>query len=375
MHSDRERASDAQAVQKLFKDMDRGLLRRRKRGHGALDLSDDSEDDRAARRRAKQREFARMRRALLETDANVGKIAENPKKAAFLRAIEDRDPMDGGEDMDIDLEVEYVEPSAGESQETNNKDGTDGGDAHGEPVERKRKRILDDDGDNDDHEDAEEGAMPNKAANERLPGHQRRTAPQKKAKKPSTLAEIRETVSFLIEEPHAAAARDATHESSDVEEAAGPSASRSTVAVVDRISLKRAESNASSNARGGARLAFHDASASAIPEPSFKVPSLLRRATTQNTAFGAADSNHGVTARTERTAGLTGKVAAEDVPGIRRGGSKKSSIGYFARAQDAKKLAEEREKRRELGRLKARVEKVEAERKGMASCLMGGRFD
>ena len=70
---------------------------RRKRG-AEFDLSD-SEDDAEARQRRKRREFAKMRKALLENE-NVGKIAEDPKKLAFLRAIEDREE-DDDEELDF----------------------------------------------------------------------------------------------------------------------------------------------------------------------------------------------------------------------------------------------------------------------------------
>lgn len=63
---DKERADDEARVARLYKDIHSGALRR-KRGAGGLDLDDDDDEDEAAARRraAKQREFARMRLALL----------------------------------------------------------------------------------------------------------------------------------------------------------------------------------------------------------------------------------------------------------------------------------------------------------------------
>src|SRR5258706_2675671 len=98
--SDKERARDEKQVEKLYKDITTGMLRR-KRGQD-YDLSD-SDDGGEARRRMKRREFAKMRKALLE-DERIGKIAENPKKLAFLHAIEDRD-----EDDEVDFLEEFVE--------------------------------------------------------------------------------------------------------------------------------------------------------------------------------------------------------------------------------------------------------------------------
>ena len=72
-HADKERAEDEQRVSKLFKDIANGGLRRKRGAEMELWDSDD-EDEAAQRRRAmKQREFAKMRKALL-ADENLGKI-------------------------------------------------------------------------------------------------------------------------------------------------------------------------------------------------------------------------------------------------------------------------------------------------------------
>jgi mediator of replication checkpoint protein 1 len=72
--ADKDRADDEKRVDKLYRDITTGALRR-KRGAGIDELSDDSDDEAAERRRQKQREFAKMRKALLE-DENVGKIGK-----------------------------------------------------------------------------------------------------------------------------------------------------------------------------------------------------------------------------------------------------------------------------------------------------------
>lgn len=71
---EKEREANEKGVDKLYRDITTGGLRR-KRGAGVDELSDDSDDEAMERRRQKQREFAKMRRALLE-DENVGKIGE-----------------------------------------------------------------------------------------------------------------------------------------------------------------------------------------------------------------------------------------------------------------------------------------------------------
>lgn len=82
-----ERAEDEKQIEKLYKDVQTGALRR-KRG-GGFDLSD-SEDEVERRRRKKQREFAAMRAALLK-DENVGKIGEtlcDPKQVQLIANLD-----------------------------------------------------------------------------------------------------------------------------------------------------------------------------------------------------------------------------------------------------------------------------------------------
>ncbi|KAJ5416341.1 hypothetical protein N7491_011376 [Penicillium cf. griseofulvum] len=114
LNAARHRDDDAKQVEKLMRDITTGALRRRRGADDDLDL-DDPEDELLARRREKQREFARMRRALL-ADEKVNEIAENPKKAAFFKAIEDRD-----EEEDVDLEFWQYENEGG-SQEQSSQD-------------------------------------------------------------------------------------------------------------------------------------------------------------------------------------------------------------------------------------------------------------
>jgi mediator of replication checkpoint protein 1 len=73
LFADKDRADDEKRVDKLYRDITTGMLRR-KRGADLDDLSD-SDDEAAERRRRKQLEFARMRKALLE-DEHIGKIGK-----------------------------------------------------------------------------------------------------------------------------------------------------------------------------------------------------------------------------------------------------------------------------------------------------------
>ena len=337
---DNERARDEKDIARIYKDINSGGLRR-KRG-AEFDLSD-SDDDAEARQRRKRREFAKMRKALLENE-NVGKIAEDPKKLAFLRAIEDRE-NDDDDDLDfLDLPAEdsfRVEPDTQEGPESQSQS------ALPESTLGKRKRPL-------------QESAPDKA-NIRPIAAARRT---QTTKKPATLAEIRESVSFLIEEPGSIniapdPSSSASDDESNPQEPKGNPRRRPNPnpnPIIDRLSLKRAESATVSSA---SRLAFHDPSTTNPSIGGFKVPSLLRRATTSNLA---ADNNHGittmVTASTERAAG-----GGEKGDFVRRGGTKKSSVNYFAREMEKSRVIEGVERRRK--------EQREREAKGRKMVLGG----
>lgn len=316
---------------------------RRKRG-AEFDLSD-SDDDAEARQRAKRREFAKMRKALLENE-NVGKIAQDPKKLPFLRAIEDRDHDSIGFLEQAD-EPSQLDP---DSQEGPNLQPQS--ESAGDSASLARKRPLQD-------------SIPDHA--NRLPPAARRTRP---IKKPFTLADIRKSVSFLIEEPDTLRHHlqpGSSPQSSEDESTQHPrepfASRRRTNPVIDRLSLKRAES--SKTASVTSRLAFHDPSSSTAPG-GFHVPSLLRRATTSQLPNGT--DKHGIstgTAGTERAAG-----GGEKGEFIRRGGSHKSSIGYFARERErGTGRVQELERRRTEG-----LRKMSMGRVGLLG-LSSGTFD
>ncbi len=317
---------------------------RRKRGT-EFDLSD-SDDDAEARQRAKRREFAKMRKALLENE-NVGKIAEDPKKIAFLRAIEDRDydSVNFLEQPENSNRMELDDPQkAADSQSQ----------MQTQPLASiKEKLPLQD-------------SFPDNG--NRLAPSARRTRPPKK---PSNLAEIRDSVSFLVEEPDAVSHRlqpSSSPPSSDNEATNSRvdsfAARRRSIQIIDRISIKRAES--SSKVPTTSRFAFQGP-ASIAATGGFRVPGLLRRAATSQLNNGAADK-HGIsvsTAGTERAAG-----GGEKGDFIKRGGSRKSSIGYFASRERGRGTGlKDAERRRSDG-----LRKMGRSRVGLGG-LAGGSFD
>jgi mediator of replication checkpoint protein 1 len=132
--AEREKLQDEKDVNKLFRNIQNGMLRK-KRG-ADFDLDDDSDDEYMAqerRRRAKRRQLAQIRKALLQNE-NLGKIAEDPKKAAFFRVLEDNASDEEGDFLDtteedlftnigdsqsqILLESQSEEPAAGQNDDS-----------------------------------------------------------------------------------------------------------------------------------------------------------------------------------------------------------------------------------------------------------------
>lgn len=315
-YADKERADDEKRIDKLYKDITNGGLRR-KRGND-FELSD-SDDDAEQRRRRKQKEFAKMRKALLE-DESIGKIAQNPKKSAFLRAIEDRD-----DDPDLDFlgapgfqfEVEGSEStesvSVPDSQQVATTTAT-----IAQPNPLKRKHI----------------STNSQEKENRPPLRLRRTTTNDTARKPVSLAEIRDSVSFLIDEPHAIPeSQFSASESEDEDNRARHAPAHR--AIIDRLSLSRETSSINSSAESSGALAFHAPSA-VSHQPGFRVPSLIRRAT----------SNLSAKTSTTNSTTSSGTTAPVEGTGVRRGGSGKSNIHYQAREAERRAALEKAEERR-----------------------------
>lgn len=279
-----------------MKDITTGALRRRRGADDDLDL-DDSDDERLARRREKQREFAKMRRALLADD-KMGELAENPKKAAFFKAIEDREVED-------DFELDFLEEKGSGSQGESSQGVTTDEQTDTTQESKKRKRPLE--------PSAED-------TTNRAPAHLRRTPASAMSRKPATLAEIRESLSFLTETPE----YDSFHEDASIDDEAAeeeddsntsgveethaddarpqsndgfavPSHPRRTRGpVVDRLALlRRASSNsASAPASGSAntKMAFHSGGHSDGPI-GFRPPPLLRRVTTESSSSSSSTTS------------------------------------------------------------------------------------
>lgn len=271
-----------------------------------------------------------MRRALLADD-KVGELAENPKKAAFFKAIEDRD-------MDDDFELDFIEEKEGASQGESSQDAVTEEQGDSAQESKKRKRPLE--------PTAED-------TTNRPPPHLRRTAASAMSKKPATLAEIRETLSFLTETPE----YDSFHEDASLDEEAGdeddsntPGAEetvseeadaqtkdgfavprhprRTRAPIVDRLALLRQASSNSATATapgsGNTKMAFYSGSKSESPV-GFRPPQLLRRVTTSSSSSSSS------------TPATSNRVSKPTATGPKNGGAVNS---YTA--------ARERERERQL---------------------------
>ncbi|KAM3510473.1 hypothetical protein MY11210_005875 [Beauveria gryllotalpidicola] len=298
-YADRTRAEDEQQVEKLFKDITTGMLRRKR--CAGYDLSD-SDDDGEARQRMKRRQSVKMREALF-TDERVKKMAETPGNQAFLRTIEDRDSDD---EMDI---LETVESSwqrdSSQSPAPESQNVAQQTIPESQPLQPARQALATASNGGDDH---------------RPPAHMRRT---KNSKKSSNIGEVRETLSNLLEEPDAtlipATEAGSESEDEDVAQHTGNKENRSprrtTTSVINRIKLKRGNSNVST--RSG-RLAF--AAAASASGVAFKVPPLLHRARTNSSIISTAASI------TSNSSVGTAAGGFSDETKIKRTASKRSGV-------------------------------------------------
>ncbi|KAI1113940.1 hypothetical protein F5Y14DRAFT_416355 [Nemania sp. NC0429] len=365
LFADRERAADAAQVDKLFRDITTGMLRKRRRGGDGNDFDlSDSDDGGEARRRMKRRQFAKMQKALF-ADERISKIAENPRNAAFLKSIED---MKDDDEWDFGENFAENTSTSGDDSQSQNASQADKAIPDSQPPTTGRKRSR-----TDDH-------APRPGPSER---RVRDTA------RPSTLAEVRRSLSTLLDEPNASTGSviPATDFGSDSEEERErPSTSRSNkenrrlggranVAVVDRITLKRNSSSLLSTSGTGtgagasAKLAF--TAPSAAGSGGFRVPALLRRATTNSSKLVSnsnptASTTSTTTTTTTSSSGSLNKAASFGDDGkLKKNAGKRSGINYFAHENERRAKVAEAEKRREARKWKG------AEGRGK---IVGGLF-
>ncbi|PYI08807.1 hypothetical protein BO78DRAFT_395389 [Aspergillus sclerotiicarbonarius CBS 121057] len=367
-----QRNTDEKQVAKLLKDITTGALRRRRNADDEFDL-DDSDDELLARRREKQREFARMRKALL-ADEKIGEIAENPKKAAFFRAVEDHD------DDDDDIGFDFLDDEQQQQQDSTQTDDQSSQDAatpqphpNTTTTANTRKRPLE---------------PTSEETYNRPPPHLRRKPASAMSKKPATLAEIRETLSFLTEThdydsfhedasmddaPDHDEDEDGDNQTPDFEQAPHqqeeilPSSQRlhprrTRGPVVDRLALLRQASSNSATSNTGNRLAFHSGSGSA-DGTGFARPPLLRKTTTGSTSSSTSST---ISSRSKSRQTTTSSVSSGGGGGSGNAGGKKGAVNYYtaAREQERERQLRVKERGSNGGKISALLDKHARNRLG-----------
>ena len=164
---------------------------------------------------------------------------------------------------------------------------------------------------------------------DRRPYYERRTRPSEN-KKPASLSEIRQTLSFVVDDPHIVPDSQLSDTDDVLNAAIHNSEEQAGKHFVDRISLSRSSTCASDCS---SRLAFHTTDSAA--SSGTRVPSLLRRATAGMEIDGTKTKSSAAKAKESET--------------IRRGGSKKSSINYQVREAERRSLLEAADKQKKAG--------------------------
>ncbi|KAJ4335655.1 hypothetical protein N0V95_008836 [Ascochyta clinopodiicola] len=351
-YADKSKKDDEKNINQLYKDLMNGGLRKRA-GRDAFDMSD-SEDEAEMKQRKKRADFARMQKALM-SDENIGKIAENPKQQAFFKTL-----ADFADDADYDF-LEMAEPKSiyaedSQSQEQLEQIQQDG--VEGETIIPDSQLAA---------SQTDSAIMPppnllkrkapSSSQKENHPPPNLRRVDNGLARRPITLADVQNSVSELLEDSRIVVpdSQYASDSDSELEIVDRPIRK----AVVDRLTLSRQSTLEESQSQNSAEgLAFHAPSRSAAG-PGFRIPSLIRQATSTLSASSERSERH----------------SQSSEAAVRRGGTGRSNIHAQAREAERRALLEKKEmKRKEV--LKRKVDG--ARRKGgMRSVLgdLGGGFE
>lgn len=315
---------------------------RKRAGRDAFDMSD-SEDEAETRRRKKQMQFKQMTKALI-SDERIGKMYQNPKTSAFFNSLADH--------IMEDPDYEFLDaPDAATEQPSQSQSD--------EPAEAAEDVTVP----NSQTESPEPAPVPNPLKRKapesqdkenRPPAHLRRTAPSDGiARKPMTIADVQHSVSELLEDPRIQVPA-SQYSDSESENEAAPKKPVARKPIIDRLTLSRTSTVSEAGADAG-NMAFHAAPAGPHV-PGFKVPSLVRRATS-NFSITSERSSSGATTPSE---------------GVRRGGTGKSNIHAQAREAERRAVLEKAEMKRKAN-IKQKVTKAKVTRSVLRD--LGGGFE
>jgi mediator of replication checkpoint protein 1 len=269
-----------------------------------------------------------MRRALL-ADEKIGKIAQNPKQQAFFKAIEDHDDVDG---------FDYIDDEPIAVLDTQQDNDQEEGEAQNLASEPSLKRK------------ASDMVAVTSSGKENVPPEGGRGSSDSSFKRPR-LADTREQLSFLIDDSDSIIPDSQPYVSDDeadgedyrftftrTDTTTSTDSNGSKTSVVNR--LIRAQITEDDPSRP---LAFQTSVVKAAS--SFKIPSLLRRATTLS--------------NTSESSSTKSKSSVQQEKSIRLGGSKKSNIHYQAYEAERRRTVEAAEQKR-----KAQLKKTVMSTKG-----------
>ncbi|KAF2757674.1 hypothetical protein EJ05DRAFT_476895 [Pseudovirgaria hyperparasitica] len=336
LHAERERDEDEKNVQKLHKDIINGGLRRKRAANDdLLGAADDDFDALDEMRRKKQADFRRSYNALMKNE-KLQKLSGD-KTQAFLRAVQDMD-----DDPDYDFYISHpAEDEVPDSQEPMEQDAA--------PVGLATKEVS-----ASPSEDKENRNPLNPLKRPSEPIHAIRPPPalrRTNAPRPAPFlaqTDIRASLSSILDDPDTLDRIPDSqldgHSDSDAEsdsEPRGPaslSRQSSNASIVDRLSLSRAVTDVAGNS--DTHFAFHaPAKPGSITGSGFKVPSLVRRATSNFSNMSTSNSR-------SNSVSSSGASTPVEAPTVRMGGSKKSNIHFQAREAERKKVLDKAEERR-----------------------------
>lgn len=343
-HSDKARKDDEKGINELYKNVMNGGLRRRAAGRDGFNVSD-SEDEDDMRLRKKRAEFQKMNKALL-ADERIGDIAKDQKKQAFFHTLADFADEGDYEFLEGPADLGFSEEQS-QSQEEIQKETDATGDI----------TIPDSQADVASNPLKRKSPSDSQKENRPPPNLRRTAAVDNLTRKPMTLADVQHSVTELLEDPRIMVPDSQFSESEDEEDDSQASSITSRGPIVDRLTLSRTSSITESTT-DASNLAFHAPSRGATA-PGFRVPSLIRQAT----------SNLSATSDSRRGSG-----ASTPTESVRRGGTGKSNIHAQAREAERRALLEKKDKKRQ----EVLRKKVSKGRKGgMRSVLgdLGGGFE
>jgi len=325
---------------------------RRHGGYDGFDMSD-SEDEAELRQRKKRAAFQKQTNALLQ-DQKVKALADDDKKKAFFNTLADFADEDEYDYLNMPEKETDMDMSDSQPQSQNQSNDISIPDSQAAepsnlsaPNSPFKRKSTDSQKEN------------------RPPPHMRRTAaPDSLARKPMTADDVKHSISELIEDSRIvipdSQLSDAEEDDNDDLQTLRTAARKP---IIDRLSLSRQSTVEESVSADSTALAFHAPLRGAAGTPGFRVPSLIRQAT----------SNLSVSSERSAPGGSSSSSASKE-SSVRRGGTGRSNIHAQAREAERRALLEKKEGKRK----EALRKKVEGGRKkGVRSVLgdLGGGFE